>query len=79
MAERLRRKIRNLLGFSRAGSSPAGVDIFFDSCFLNVTVFTERGFFVFIFFLLFDSNLKQYSFFIDCFHTKNRACERVIC
>ena len=25
MAERLRRKIRNLLGFSRAGSSPAGV------------------------------------------------------
>ena len=25
MAERLRREIRNLLGFSRAGSSPAGV------------------------------------------------------
>ena len=30
MAERLRRKIRNLLGFSRAGSSPAGVVYFFD-------------------------------------------------
>ena len=29
MAERLRRKIRNLLGFSRAGSSPAGVVNFF--------------------------------------------------
>ena len=29
MAERLRRKIRNLLGFSRAGSSPAGVVYFF--------------------------------------------------
>jgi hypothetical protein len=28
MAERLRREIRNLLGSPRAGSSPAGVDIF---------------------------------------------------
>ena len=28
LSERLRRKIRNLLGFARAGSSPAVVDIF---------------------------------------------------
>ena len=34
MAERLRRKIRNLLGFSRAGSSPAGVVTFLNQYFL---------------------------------------------
>ena len=41
MAERLRRKIRNLLGFSRAGSSPAGVvsffQYFFFSCLASVS------------------------------------------
>ena len=36
MAERLRRKIRNLLGFSRAGSSPAGVVYFLCLFFQNV-------------------------------------------
>ena len=48
MAERLRRKIRNLLGFSRAGSSPAGV-VFF--C-VQKNIF-QSFFFIFIFFYMF--------------------------
>lgn len=29
MAERLRRETRNLMGYARAGSSPAAVDMFY--------------------------------------------------
>ena len=36
LSEWLRRKIRNLLGFARAGSSPAVVVIFFNLCFVGI-------------------------------------------
>ena len=46
MAERLRRKIRNLLGFSRAGSSPAGVVyflcLFFSKCMYYMYSFKKK-------------------------------------
>ena len=37
LSERLRRQIRNLLGFARAGSNPAGVVVFSFTCITNLS------------------------------------------